>query len=647
MRGTSLPLSSFAAPPLTVSPPPPPPFSLALPVADTNRHRLLSVAGLTLAALAGSATGTSGYAEGTGAAAAFYGPRGLAVGTSGTLYVADSANNVVRAVTRAGTATTLAGSGALGSDDGAAGAATFWEPSGLALSGGAQALLYVADTYNNVIRSVALATGQVSTLAGAWTCAYADGSGSAAAFCLPKGLACDPATGVLYVADSLNYRLRRVAPWGEVSTLAGSGANAQTNGVGSAAAFSAPVALAVDGAGNVVVVDRHRLRAVSVPTPTTSPTPSPSPTPSQSSSTSPTNTPSPTSSPTPTATRSPTATGTQSGTLSPTTSSTASPTVTPTQTPVVCPAGDYVKDKNCTPCPPGHINPEYERPITSCSVCGNGTVPNSIRTVCAACLGATFAAAGRGVGAEGQGNVVCSQCPSGHFCDPGVQGSNVRPIPCPRPQACAGTLNSSCASGYEGPLCTSCQPDHYLSTSGCQPCGASEIQLYKDLLVVPVVVVALAIMAAVFYVPVKRISGFEQLTDCISAFTESPDFMIQSTNFRRYIALISTLSLASYNSRARFPEPFDTFMKGFRVVSANLNLNNLGPECLQEWNFFSTFWLTLGATLVLPLVPLFVIDLPWLPCAYADQWLVWDALAFLFPNMAQVAVMATATTKMR
>ncbi len=122
----------------------------------------------------------------------------------------------------------------MGSDDGPAAAATFWAPRGLALAG---STLYVADSSNSVIRSVALDTGAVTTLAGTGTCAFADGSGTAAAFCVPRALAVDAATGVLYVSDTLNFRVRRVTPWGEVSTLAGSGVSAQTNGVGAAAAF--------------------------------------------------------------------------------------------------------------------------------------------------------------------------------------------------------------------------------------------------------------------------------------------------------------------------------------------------------------------------------------------------------------------------
>ena len=100
--------------------------------------------------LAGSIT--SGHADGTGAAASFYNPFGVAVDGSGNLYVADSNNNMIRKITSAGVVTTLAGSTTYGHADGTGVAASFWGPAGIAVDGSGN--LYVADSNNNMIRKI-------------------------------------------------------------------------------------------------------------------------------------------------------------------------------------------------------------------------------------------------------------------------------------------------------------------------------------------------------------------------------------------------------------------------------------------------------------------------------------------------------------
>ena len=129
--------------------------------------------------LAGS--GQSGSADGSGSAAQFYYPDGLAVDGSGNVYVADCYNHTIRKITPGGVVITLAGSpGQSGSADGSGSAAQFYYPEGVAVDGSGN--VYVADTYNYTIRKNT-AGGEVSTLAGrAGQSGSADGSGSAALF---------------------------------------------------------------------------------------------------------------------------------------------------------------------------------------------------------------------------------------------------------------------------------------------------------------------------------------------------------------------------------------------------------------------------------------------------------------------------------
>jgi sugar lactone lactonase YvrE len=172
----------------------------------------------TTTTIAGSAT-TQGYVDGPGNAALFDGPAGLWTDGAGTLYVADEGNAVVRAVDLATSAvTTYAGAQSAGSSDGTGTAARFTAPEGVATDG---TMAYVADTGNDTIRAVVLATGQASTLAGsAGVAGFADGSGSQARLNHPEGVVIDCGARVLYVADTGNRRIRRVGLGdGSVSTL--------------------------------------------------------------------------------------------------------------------------------------------------------------------------------------------------------------------------------------------------------------------------------------------------------------------------------------------------------------------------------------------------------------------------------------------
>jgi sugar lactone lactonase YvrE len=180
----------------------------------------------------------------------FSGPSGVAVDVSGNVYVADSGDNQIKLVSPSGTVTTLAGSGNAGSGDGAGSAATFYNPTGVALD--ASNNLYVADFLNNRIRKVSPA-GVVSTLAGD-TAGYADGPDTASSFYYPNSLTVD-ASGNVYVTDEVNNRIRMISPQGTVSTIAGSGAAGSLNGQGTNASFNGPDGIAIDASGNLYVAD--------------------------------------------------------------------------------------------------------------------------------------------------------------------------------------------------------------------------------------------------------------------------------------------------------------------------------------------------------------------------------------------------------
>ena len=225
-------------------------------VADTNNNTIRKITtAAVVTTLAGNAT-TTGSADGAGSAARFSAPGGVAADGLGNVYVADSGNSTIRKITATGVVTTLAGTaGSVGSVDGTGSAARFKSPRGVAADGGGN--VYVADTLNHIIRKIT-AAGVVTTLAGtAGSTGATDGTGSAARFYSPYGIALDNA-GNVYVADRNNYAIRKITPAGVVTTLAGgSGGIGTADGTGAAAQFNFPGSLAVDGMGNVFVADTN------------------------------------------------------------------------------------------------------------------------------------------------------------------------------------------------------------------------------------------------------------------------------------------------------------------------------------------------------------------------------------------------------
>jgi sugar lactone lactonase YvrE len=199
--------------------------------------------------LAGS--GAPGFADGAAGAARFADPFGVAVGADGSVYVADAGeSNRIRKLTPRGGLVTLAG-GREGFADGAGAAAAFNTPSALALD--ASGNLYVADTGNNRVRKVT-PEGVVTTLAGDGSAGFSDGPAAQARFDSPVGVAVGK-DGSVYVADTYNDRVRVITKDGQVKTLAGSGSPGYADGDGSSASFDTPCGVAVSESGDVYVAD--------------------------------------------------------------------------------------------------------------------------------------------------------------------------------------------------------------------------------------------------------------------------------------------------------------------------------------------------------------------------------------------------------
>ena len=264
-------------------------------IADTanNKVRRISPAGI-VETFAGS--GSPAYIDGIGTGAAFNAPRGIAVDSSGYVYVADTGNNKIRKISplgsvstiastttfngpygitvdnnkntyvtdsgnhrirkisSSGVVTTIAGTGIAGSTDGSTTSAQFNFPTGIALDSVGN--IYIADSNNHKIRKINISLGTVSTLAGSGSPGKNDGLGETASFNYPYGLTVD-LTGNVYVSDSLNHLIRKITSNGLVTTFAGSGLAGKTNGTGSASEFNYPYGIAVNSLGYLIVTDRN------------------------------------------------------------------------------------------------------------------------------------------------------------------------------------------------------------------------------------------------------------------------------------------------------------------------------------------------------------------------------------------------------
>jgi len=202
---------------------------------------------------------SSGFADGIGGAAKFNGPAGIAADGQGVWFIADRNNHRIRRVLPTGQVSTLGGTGQPGMTDGAALQATFFQPSDVALDG--DGALWIADAGNHAIRRLT-ADGKVSLVAGSGVAGSKDGVGGLASFHGPVGLATG-VTGVLWVADRDNHRIRKVTAKGQVTLFAG-GLPGFIDGPLAQARFSKPEALAIGPDGRIWVADtgNHRLRRI-------------------------------------------------------------------------------------------------------------------------------------------------------------------------------------------------------------------------------------------------------------------------------------------------------------------------------------------------------------------------------------------------
>ena len=203
-------------------------------------------------------SGSGAYADGNGTSASFNGIYQIAIDTSNTLYVADLTNRRVRKVTPGGTVTTLAGSG----DSGFAnGPSTTAQLSPLGIYVDSTGLIYVTDYLTSTIRLI-YPDGYVTSIGGTGVSGYVEGSADNAKFNNPRGIFADSTN--VYVTDVDNRAIRKIALSRTVATFAGTGVAATVDGAAASASFNYPVGIAVDGA-SVYVVDRsgHDIRKIS------------------------------------------------------------------------------------------------------------------------------------------------------------------------------------------------------------------------------------------------------------------------------------------------------------------------------------------------------------------------------------------------
>ena len=225
---------------------------------DNDRVREVSSAGI-ITTIAGNGFDNYGGDNGPATAALMGAPGTTAVGSDGSVYIADSGNNRIRKVSTNGVITTIAGTGIPGfaGDGGAAFSAQLDNPSGVAVDSSGN--VYVADTYNNVIRKIS-SLGVITTIAGLGYSDYSGDGGPAtnATFYFPGGVALDSA-GNIYVADTYNNAIREIFTNGIINTVAGNNTASYygDGGPATAAALDTPYGLALDAIGNIYIADTY------------------------------------------------------------------------------------------------------------------------------------------------------------------------------------------------------------------------------------------------------------------------------------------------------------------------------------------------------------------------------------------------------
>jgi len=207
----------------------------------------------------------SGASNGFRTNALFSDPAGIAVGPDGSIYIADSQNHAIRKIDANGIASTLAGQlGVRGFQNGTGTQAQFDTPCGIARDRDGN--LFVSDTGNHTIRKIA-PDGAVTTVAGIpGDSGFANGSASTALFSSPLGIKVTT-NGTAFVCDCGNHLVRAISPNGLVSTLAGDpGVWGSDDGAGASAHFNGPIGVVLDNEGNLFVSDsnNHTIRRITV-----------------------------------------------------------------------------------------------------------------------------------------------------------------------------------------------------------------------------------------------------------------------------------------------------------------------------------------------------------------------------------------------
>ncbi|MCX7253688.1 MAG: hypothetical protein NTX83_05045 [Burkholderiales bacterium] len=229
-------------------------------VVDAGNHaiRQITPAGV-VTTFAG--TGTAGNVDGTGTAASFNNPVDVTVDSSGNLFVTSANSRHVRKITPAGVVTTFVGdvNNFISFANGTGTNALFESPQGITID--ASNNLFVADGANRIIRKITPAA-VVTTFAGLQGVGSTiNGTVTVATFVFPVSLAIDSSSS-LYVTDNFGNRIRKTTSAGVTTTFAGSGSSAYTNGTGTAASFRSLSGLAVNSSGNVYAVDTNAIRQI-------------------------------------------------------------------------------------------------------------------------------------------------------------------------------------------------------------------------------------------------------------------------------------------------------------------------------------------------------------------------------------------------
>ena len=226
-------------------------------IADFGNSAIRSIIGNNVSTLAGT---TEGFLNGPVATAQFKEPFSITSDANGNIYVSDEQDPRIRKISPDGIVSTYAGSADAGFADGRADIAQF-QP-GSAIASDPQGNVYVADVLNNRIRKITV-SGDVITIAGDGTAGFKDGNGTTTKFNYPASIAID-SQGNLYVTDAFNFRVRKITPNGDVSTLAGNGQDGTVDGSTTNSEFSDNLNdLITDTIGNVYVEDGPLIRKIS------------------------------------------------------------------------------------------------------------------------------------------------------------------------------------------------------------------------------------------------------------------------------------------------------------------------------------------------------------------------------------------------